>query len=365
VRPSHDDAKDERFVQQTGIMSLTNRQISELAAVASPSQEGNKEKALRRCAHLALMWAEEAADVVAEDRLLTELEGVGKWLDGVLNAWLSDPPEVPEPPPVRTDFITYAEALASVGAEPEWRARLRGDLQMHSTYSDGRASIAEMAAAAVSMGYGYIAITDHSKGLKIAGGMDEAELSRQAREIDSVNEVLTEGGAQLHVLRALEMNISPTGDGDMEDDALDSLDLVLGSFHSKLRTTDDQTARYVAALRNPHVHVLGHPRGRKYNFRMGLTADWEKVFGTAAALDKAVEIDGYPDRQDINVELLELAREAGVRISMGTDAHNQAEMRFIDVGLAAALKAGIDKDKILNFQPWEEIVAWTTSLRSG
>ncbi len=346
-------------------MSLSNRQISELAALAAPGQEGNKEKALRRCSHLALMWAEEAADVVAGGRALSELEGVGKWLDGILNAWLSEPPEIPEPPPLRSDFLTYSEAIATMGAEPGWRARLRGDLQMHSTYSDGRASVAEMAASAVALGYEYIAITDHSKGLKIAGGMDEAELARQTREIDDVNAVLTESGGQLHVLRALEMNISPTGEGDMEEDALDSLDLVLGSFHSKLRIKEDQTSRYVAALRNPHVHVLGHPRGRKYNFRLGLTADWEKVFETATALDKAVEIDGYPDRQDINVELLELAREAGVRISLGTDAHNQSEMRFIDIGLMAALKAGIDKDRILNFHPWEQIVAWTTSLRTG
>jgi histidinol phosphatase-like PHP family hydrolase len=174
--------------------------------------------------------------------------------------------------------------------------------------------------------------------------------------------VLPEHGEKLHVLRALEMNIDPEGGGDMEEDALDRLDLVLGSFHSKLRITEDQTARYVAALHNPRVHVLGHPRGRKYNFRMGLAADWEKVFETAASLDKAVEIDGYPDRQDINLQLLELARDAGVRISIGTDAHNQSEMRFIDVGVAAALKAGISVDRILNFQPWEEIVAWTSSL---
>ncbi|MEA2507217.1 MAG: putative hydrolase [Actinomycetota bacterium] len=346
-------------------MTLTNRQVSELAAIAAQSQEDNKQKALRRCSHLALMWDEEAADVLSAGRALTELEGIGKWLDGVLTAWLEDPPEVPLTPPVRTDFLTYAEALAGVGAEPGWRGQLRGDLQMHTTYSDGRASISEMALAARTLGYEYIAITDHSKGLKIAGGMNEAELLRQSREIDGVNAALAGAGEQLHVLRALEMNVNLDGEGDMEDDALDSLDLILGSFHSKLRITDDQTSRYVAALHNPHVHVLGHPRGRKYNFRLGLAADWQRVFETAAELDKAVEIDGYPDRQDLNVELLVLAREAGVRISIGTDAHNQSEMRFIDVGLAAALKAGIDRDRILNFQPWQDIVGWTESLRAG
>jgi histidinol phosphatase-like PHP family hydrolase len=346
-------------------MTLTNRQISELAAVASQGQEGNKQKALRRCSHLALMWGEEATGVLGEGRSLTELEGVGKWLDGVLTAWLEDPPEVPVPPPVRADFLTYAEALAGVGAEPEWRAQLRGDLQMHTTYSDGRASVADMALAARSLGYEYIAITDHSKGLKIAGGMSEAELAHQGREIDGVNETLAEAGESLHLLRALEMNIGLDGEGDMEADALDALDLILGSFHSKLRITEDQTSRYLAALHNRHVHVLGHPRGRKYNFRLGLVADWQKVFETAAELDKAVEIDGYPDRQDLNVELLVLARDANVRVSIGTDAHNQSEMRFIEVGVAAALKAGIAKVRILNFQPWEEIVAWTESLRAG
>jgi DNA polymerase (family 10) len=90
---------------------------------------------------------------------------------------------------------------------------------------------------------------------------------------------------------------------------------VLGSFHSALRKKEDQTERYLAALRNPDVHVLGHPRGRVYNFRLGLTADWPRVFAEAAALDKAVEIDCYPDRQDLNVELLRLVRVAGARVS--------------------------------------------------
>jgi histidinol phosphatase-like PHP family hydrolase len=346
-------------------MSLSNRQISELAAVASESQEGNKQKALRRCAHVALMWGEEAIDVMSESRSLTELEGVGKWLVGVLSSWLEDPPEVPEPPSVRADFQTYAEALAGLRDLPDWRAQLRGDLQMHTVYSDGRASISDMALSARSLGYEYIAITDHSKGLKIAGGMSEAELARQSREIEEVNAALSDSGETLHVLRALEMNIDLNGQGDMEAEALDALDLILGSFHSKLRITEDQTSRYVAALRNPHLHVLGHPRGRKFNFRLGLRADWDKVFETAAELDKAVEIDGYPDRQDLNLELLERAAEAGVRISIGTDAHNQSEMRFIEMGVAAAAKAGIRPDRILNFQRWEEIVAWTTSLRKG
>ncbi|MDP9224436.1 MAG: PHP domain-containing protein [Actinomycetota bacterium] len=343
-------------------MTITNRQLAELAARASDEHEGNKQKALRRCSRVALMWEEEAAEVVAQGRSLTELEAVGQWLDQVLREWIEDPPSVPDPPPVRADFMTYAHARMVLSGDPSWSQALDGDLQMHTLYSDGKGSVIDMASTACERGYGYIAITDHSKGLKIAGGMDEGELARQGAEIQRVNEALTARGDRLRVLRSLEMNIDPAGDGDMEEDALRSLDLVIGSFHSKLRSTEDQTDRYLAALRNPHVHVLGHPRGRMYNFRSGLNADWERVMQSAAELDKAVEIDGYPYRQDLNVELLALAREEQVRISIGTDAHDQAEMRFIDVGLAAALEAGVPRERILNFQPWEDIVEWTGSL---
>src|SRR5213596_1455376 len=129
-------------------------------------------------------------------------------------------------------------------------------------------------------------------------------------EIANVNAALSKSAPHVTVLRSIEMNLNPRGEGDMSPGSLRSLDLVLGSFHSKLRVTEDQTARYLAALRNPHVHILGHPRGRVYNFRLGLAADWERVFAEAARLDKAVEVDAYPDRQDLDVKLLTLARDA-------------------------------------------------------
>jgi histidinol phosphatase-like PHP family hydrolase len=160
------------------------------------------------------------------------------------------------------------------------------------------------------------------------------------------------------------MNLNPRGEGDMSPDSLQSLDVVLGSFHSALRTTKDQTERYLAALRNPHIHILGHPRGRIYNFRIGLKADWPRVFAEAARLDKALEIDCYPDRQDLNVDLLKLAREHGTRISLGTDAHHAWQLEFIDLGLAAAIHAKITADRILNFMPILELKAWAKSLRN-
>jgi DNA polymerase (family 10) len=140
---------------------------------------------------------------------------------------------------------------------------------------------------------------------------------------------------------------------------------VLGSFHSQLRKKEDQTGRYVAGVRNPHVNVLGHPRGRQWNFRLGLVAEWPKVFDAAAELDKAVEIDAHPNRQDLNRDLLELARESGVRISIGTDAHYKHELHYIEIGLSAALATGIPRDRILNFMPADELVEWARSTRSN
>ena len=250
-------------------------------------------------------------------------------------------------------------------ARRDWPTKLRGDLQMHTRWSDGSGTVAEMADAAVNRSYDYIAITDHSKTLKIAGGIDERALKRQGMEIAKVNAALSKSAPHVTVLRSIEMNLNPRGEGDMSPDSLRSLDLVLGSFHSALRTTEDQTERYLAALRNPHVHILGHPRGRIYNFRIGLQADWSRVFAEAVRLDKALEIDCYPDRQDLNVELLKIARDHGTRISLGTDAHHAWQLEFIDLGLAAALRAKIPADRILNFMPILELKGWAQSVRDG
>jgi histidinol phosphatase-like PHP family hydrolase len=181
----------------------------------------------------------------------------------------------------------------------------------------------------------------------------------QAEEIDQVNAKLQSEGLNMRVLRSIELNLDPRGRGDMESDSLQELDLVLGCFHSALRKKEDQTERYLAALRNPDVHILGHPRGRIYNYRLGLQADWARVFDLAAELDKAVEIDGYPDRQDLSLDLLRMAKKSGCRISLGTDAHDPLQLRFMQYSLAAAVRAGIKRDRILNFLTAEELTKWS------
>lgn len=337
---------------------LSNKELAELLARAAENTEGHRQRAYRRAARAALMWPEEAAHIVADGRSLRDLPKIGPKLSVTIERWLDDPPEVPEPEPIRQGFMTFAEALSIVAEHPDWKEGLRGDLQMHTEHSDGRESVADMAVEGAGRGYEYIAITDHSKGLKIAGGMTEEELAAQIEEIDAVNETFGAQGKSFRVLRSLEMNINPQGEGDMDPDSLAGLDLVLGSFHSSLRTKEDQTDRYIAALRNPHFNVLGHPRGRIYNFRAGLQADWPRVLEEAARNDKAVEIDSFPYRQDLNIGLLQIAKESGVRVSIGTDAHNTWEMQFTWVGVAAAILAGIDRDRVINFLPTDELIAW-------
>jgi len=344
---------------------VKNIEIAELLARESGQHEGNKQKAARRASRHALSWPVEATEVIeAKDAKLTELSGVGPWVARLISGWFEDPPDDLEPQSdLRRDFQTLAQAKDCVAQDPDWRNDLQGDLQMHSVYSDGSLTIQEMAMHALDLGYSYVGMTDHSKGLHIAGGMSEERLAEQGAEIDALNEYFETEGVYFRVLKSLEMNLSPTGEGDMEPQSLQPLDLVLGSFHSQLRKKEDQTDRYLAGVRNPDVNVLGHPRGRQWNFRLGLLAEWPKVFEAAAELDKAVEIDAHPNRQDLNRELLELARDAGVRISIGTDAHYKHELHYIEIGLSAALSVGIPRERILNYMAADELVGWARSTR--
>ena len=344
---------------------LSNRHIAELLVLEGEKQEGYKRKAYFRAAHSAFMWPAEAAELFNANRSLTELDSIGPSLSKTLSAWLVDPPEIPPIPPLRSNFLTLTEARQAIAARPECRAQLKGDLQMHTTWSDGSGSVRDMANAGIERGYEYIAITDHTKGLKIAGGIDEVELAKQATEIDALNDEFRLTKKNFRVLRSVELNLSPTGEGDLDCDFLRGLDIVLGSFHSQLRLKEDQTARYIAALENPCVQILGHPRGRVYNYRLGLNADWSKVFARAAQLDKAVEIDAYSDRQDLDVELLQIARREGVRISFGSDSHHPGQLLFLDLAMAAAILSDIPEERIINFMPADELLDWVKSVRKG
>lgn len=350
-----------------GLASLNgvrNSEIAELLARAAEHAKQPLQRALRRAARRSFLWPEEAEDMLARGQSLTELAGIGPYLNKQIIDWLRHPPEVEKViPEIRQNFLTLAEARTFRSEYPERFHEIRGDLQMHTLWSDGSGSIQDMAESARARGYSYIAITDHSKGLKIAGGIDEEQLAKQGEEIAAINESMRRNAGGFRVLRSVELNLSPTGGGDMDRAALDQLDLVLGCFYSALRRKEDQTERYLAALHNPSIHILGHPRGRIYNFRLGLSADWARVFALAAELDKAVEIDCYPDRQDLSIDLLAIAKKEGCLISMGTDSHGPSQLEFIELGVAAALRAKLDSKRILNYMPTDRLLEWAASVR--
>jgi histidinol phosphatase-like PHP family hydrolase len=338
---------------------LENGWIAELLAREAEQASGHLQRAFKRAARAAFLWPQEAAELHSKGAPLTQLPGIGPYLARIVRSWIEQPPPKPEAPPLRENFITLAQARKILGRVPGWQRKYRGDLQMHTTWSDGAGTIEEMAQAAQARGYDYIGITDHSKGLKIAGGINEEQLLEQGEEIERINWNLKSQGRVFRVLRSIELNLNPRGEADLDRKVMAKLDLVVGSFHSRLREQEDQTSRYLAAVQNPSVHILGHPRGRIYNHRLGLGCDWGRVFACAARVDKAVEIDAYPDRQDLDIRLLRLARQEGVRIAIDTDAHAPEQLGFVELGLAAALMSHIPEDRILNFMPAEALLAWS------
>lgn len=238
----------------------------------------HRSRALRSAARSARLWTEEAADLAETGRSLTELRSVGPWVAAHIYRWLEEPPAMPERDETRVGYLTMAQARKVLDQDPSWEATPHADLQVHSTDSDGSLPFRDMALAARDLGRTFIAITDHSKSLRIARGMDEERLADQGRRIEAFNHVRLVAGDGFRVLRSIEMDVFPNGKGDMDPPALAPLDLVLGAFHTKLRVNEDQTERYLATLRNPTVSILAHPKARMFGRRIGLRADWSRVF---------------------------------------------------------------------------------------
>ena len=234
-------------------------------------------------------------------------------------------------------------------------ADYRGDLQMHSEWSDGGATLAEIADACHARGYHYAAVTDHSYGLKIAGGMSMQEAAEQRRAIDEVNARRTDG---FRLLQGIEANIGLNGELDLSADEAACFELVLAAPHSRLRRADDQTGRMLAAIEHPAVRILAHPRGRITGSRAGVIADWDAVFARAAGLDVAIEIDGDPARQDLDYSLARRALDAGCLFALDSDAHMTDQLSYSDTALAHARLAGIPADRIVNCWPLDRLLEW-------
>jgi histidinol phosphatase-like PHP family hydrolase len=259
---------------------------------------------------------------------------------------------------LRDHFLSRAEVrrvLSDVAFEGPTLQQYRGDFQMHSEWSDGNPTVQEIADACLERGYHYAAVTDHSYGLKIAGGMSMAEAAEQRRAIDAVN---ANRDAPFRLLQGVEANIDDTGHLDLSDDEAATFDVVLAAPHSRLRRVEDQTARLLTAIAHPAVRILAHPRGRITGSRAGVVADWDAVFALAAKRRIAIEIDGDPARQDLDYTLASRALSAGCLFALDSDAHTVGQLAYAETALAHARLASIPADRIINCWPLEQLLAW-------
>jgi histidinol phosphatase-like PHP family hydrolase len=213
----------------------------------------------------------------------------------------------------------------------------------------------EIAEACRRRGYEYAAVTDHSYGLKIAGGMSMGEATRQRSAVDEVN---AERGNQFRLLQGVEANIDAVGKLDLSEEEAATFDVVLAAPHSRLRRDEDQTERMLAAIAHPAVRVLAHPRGRIAGSRAGIVADWSAVFESAAQRGVAIEIDGDPARQDLDHTLASRALEAGCLFALDSDAHTTAQLVYAETALAHARLAAISAESIVNCWPVDRLLAW-------
>src|SRR3984893_13888150 len=270
----------------------------------------------------------------------------------IAQAWSGHEPDV---------LVELRSAAEDLGGG-EIRAALRGDLHLHSNWSDGSAPIEEMMATAASLGHEYCALTDHSPRLTIANGLSPERLRKQLDVIDGLREQF----APMRILTGIEVDILDDGSLDQEPELLERLDVVVASVPSKLSMDSAaMTRRMVRAVSNPVTDVLGHCTGRLVDGDRGLRPeskfDAEKVFTACRDHGTAVEINSRPERRDPPPRLLNLALEIGCDFSIDTDAHAPGQLDFLGYGAQRALDAGVPPGRIVNTWPVDKLLAWTAS----
>jgi DNA polymerase (family 10) len=231
---------------------------------------------------------------------------------------------------------------------------LKGDLQVHSENSDGTATIEEMARGAKAFGLDYIAITDHTKSLTIAGGLEEQELLEQADRITQLNDSL---GKEFRILSSAEVNILKDGSLDISNTVLDKLDIVGAAIHSHFNLPiETQTERLIKAANNPNVDILFHPTGRIINRRAGYPVDIERVIDVAKDTETVLEIDAHYDRLDLKDEHVRRAIKEGVKLVVDSDAHHPIHYSFLTFGVAQARRGWAMQSDILNTLPADKLL---------
>jgi DNA polymerase (family X) len=265
------------------------------------------------------------------------------------------------PAPMRSDTGEIDLALRGELPRVLGLEDLKGDLHAHTTWSDGVASVREMALAAKERGYEYLAITDHSRGLGVANGLDAQRLREQGQEIDRVNEEL----APFRVLQGVELEVRADGSLDLPDEVLGELDIVVASVHTGLGQDRERlTARALSAIGHPLVDVLAHPTGRIVSGRSGGDFDMDALYAEAAKSGTVLEIDGDPSRMDLRDEHARLAIAAGCTLSVESDAHSVGGLENLLNGVGVAQRAWVPPEGVLNTLPLEGLLARLEETRS-
>jgi DNA polymerase (family X) len=267
------------------------------------------------------------------------------------------------PPELREDRGEIEAALKHGLPELVELGDVRGDLQMHSVWSDGHDTIEEMAFAALGRGYDYICITDHSRAVRVAGGLGPDELQQQWRDITSVRRRLH---GRMHLFRGMEVDILRDGSLDLPDEFLARLDLVVVAVHSHGNLSRSaMTDRVIRAISHPATDILAHPTGRLINRRKGFDIDMEVVLRAAADLSVAVELNAQPDRLDLDDIWARRAKELGVLVAINTDAHSASSLAFMRHGVDQARRGWLESRDVLNTRSLEDLTTWLHRLRPG
>lgn len=259
-------------------------------------------------------------------------------------------------PELREDWGEVEAALSHSLPSLVNGSHIRGDLHVHSTWSDGQLGIRDLANAGERMGYTYLLCTDHSSSLGIARGLDEAGLRKQAHEIEVVNRT-----SMCQVLHGVEVDILADGSAGLPLGALKDLDLVIGSVHSAFSQEEDvMTRRVLSAIANEHIDIIGHPTGRLLGQREAYAIDMQRIIESAAAAGTALECNASPYRMDLDDIHIREATGRGVKISIGTDSHAPAELAFLDFGLGLCRRGWAGPEAVLNtFEP-RELMEWAS-----
>jgi putative hydrolase len=366
----HDGRSPHRTFRYADVNAAVGGYLRDLAFAQSSQQ---KMFGYKRAAAAILALEVPLTDLVEPDGALPRISSIGPGSTRVIREVL----ETGESPTVeraidesdrradierrrrlRRHFLSRAEVrrvLADPACEGPGLEQYRGDLQMHSEWSDGHPTVQEITEACLQRGYQYAAITDHSYGLKIAGGMSMIEAAAQRNAIDEVN---ARHGKQFRLLQGIEANIDTMGRLDLTDEEAATFDVVLAALHSRLRKDEDQTDRMLIAVAHPAVRILAHPRGRISGSRAGVVAQWNVVFAAAAERGVAIELDGDPARQDLDYALAKEALGARCLFALDSDAHTTGQLAFAETAIAHARLAGIPPDRIVNCWPLDRLLAW-------